>query len=352
MSRAVLISRSECWIRLGFPEQALMDAERALILVSATRRVFLVVVDLWFGGNQWKKDENPELEDDGIPEDYMTQAKGTYVQPGTVAEDTGEVKPEKKLPPNKKDSYKGMLAKAEALYAATDFEHALVFYHRGHADRPDVDAFRLGIQKCRQAIVNAIGDPSSHQLSTVGEKEFLAEMRERKDEIEQKKRRKKDPATDPDLFNEGLQLLSETPEEGGKLEPVIIPKLEIAALKSGERRVHPEVARRYVAWSHASNHSPCVRCRVASSGMNLGAGTKTASFSQKRDITTIYRKAAEKDDPVVAREDRKLLGQLSDDKVYLSKLLLDKGTFLFVAFWNFFSGPLQIFKWLWQKTRT
>lgn len=34
---------------------------------------------------------------------------------------------------------------------------ALVFYHRGNAARPDMKMFRLGIQKAREAIENAIG---------------------------------------------------------------------------------------------------------------------------------------------------------------------------------------------------
>ena len=31
-----------------------------------------------------------------------------------------------------------------------DFEFALVFYHRGHKLRPELEEFRLGIQKVRQ----------------------------------------------------------------------------------------------------------------------------------------------------------------------------------------------------------
>jgi hypothetical protein len=32
-----------------------------------------------------------------------------------------------------------------------------VYYHRGHLLRPELDEFRLGIQKAREAIDNAIG---------------------------------------------------------------------------------------------------------------------------------------------------------------------------------------------------
>ena len=41
----------------------------------------------------------------------------------------------------------GLYQKAEALYAMGDFEFALVFYHRGHKLRPELEEFRLGIQK-------------------------------------------------------------------------------------------------------------------------------------------------------------------------------------------------------------
>ena len=34
---------------------------------------------------------------------------------------------------------------------------ALVFYHRGNKLRPEVEGFRLGIQKCQEAINNSIG---------------------------------------------------------------------------------------------------------------------------------------------------------------------------------------------------
>lgn len=56
-----------------------------------------------------------------------------------------------------KEFVKAMLQKAEALYAKGDFEMALVFFHRGNRLRPELDDFRLGIQKAREAIGNSIG---------------------------------------------------------------------------------------------------------------------------------------------------------------------------------------------------
>lgn len=38
-----------------------------------------------------------------------------------------------------------------------DFECALVFYHRGHKLWPQLQEFRLGIQKAQEAIDNSVG---------------------------------------------------------------------------------------------------------------------------------------------------------------------------------------------------
>jgi len=47
--------------------------------------------------------------------------------------------------------------KAEAYYQMMQFEYALMYYHRGNKIRPEVQAFRLGIQKSQEAIDNSIG---------------------------------------------------------------------------------------------------------------------------------------------------------------------------------------------------
>ena len=57
--------------------------------------------------------------------------------------------------------FKGIYQKASALYAQGDFESALLFYHRGHAMKPEMSDFRIGIQKSREAIENTIGNPKS-----------------------------------------------------------------------------------------------------------------------------------------------------------------------------------------------
>lgn len=54
----------------------------------------------------------------------------------------------------------GLYQKAEALYTMGDFEFALVYYHRGHKLRPELQEFRLGIQKAQESIENSVGSES------------------------------------------------------------------------------------------------------------------------------------------------------------------------------------------------
>ncbi|EGD72188.1 hypothetical protein PTSG_00210 [Salpingoeca rosetta] len=68
-----------------------------------------------------------------------------------------------------KDLITGIYAKAEALYFKGDFEFALLFYHIGNQMRPDMKKFKLGIQKAREAIDNAIGSTKKCTLTTEGD---------------------------------------------------------------------------------------------------------------------------------------------------------------------------------------
>ncbi|KAH0626920.1 hypothetical protein JD844_002217 [Phrynosoma platyrhinos] len=79
-----------------------------------------------------------------------------------------------------KEFTKGLYQKAEALYTMGDFEFALVFYHRGHKIRPELQKFRLGIQKCQEAIENSVGSPSSVKLENRGDLCFLSRQAESK----------------------------------------------------------------------------------------------------------------------------------------------------------------------------
>ncbi|KAL4217492.1 hypothetical protein ACF0H5_023941 [Mactra antiquata] len=95
-----LVTRSKCYLQVGNAEASLADAERAL-------------------------EQNKDGKDKNI---------------------------------------KGLYQKAEALYQKGDFETALMYYHRGHRLRSELQEFRLGIQKSQEAINNSIGTPESVKL--------------------------------------------------------------------------------------------------------------------------------------------------------------------------------------------
>uniref|UniRef100_A0A8D3A4E8 Outer dynein arm-docking complex subunit 4 n=1 Tax=Scophthalmus maximus TaxID=52904 RepID=A0A8D3A4E8_SCOMX len=75
--------------------------------------------------------------------------------------------------------FEGLYQKAEALYYMGEFEFALVFYHRGQKLRPQIQEFRLGIQKAQEAIENCVGSPSSVKLEVKGDLSFLQKDEER-----------------------------------------------------------------------------------------------------------------------------------------------------------------------------
>ncbi|XP_058509839.1 outer dynein arm-docking complex subunit 4 [Solea solea] len=78
-----------------------------------------------------------------------------------------------------KTFFEGLYQKAEALYYMGEFEFALVFYHRGQKLRPQIQEFRLGIQKAQEAIENSVGSPSSVKLEIKGDLSFLQKDVER-----------------------------------------------------------------------------------------------------------------------------------------------------------------------------
>jgi len=76
--------------------------------------------------------------------------------------------------------YKGVFQKAEALFNQGDFEMALVFYHRGNRNRPEMQEFRLGIQKAQEAISNCVGTPDIVKLDLTGDLGFFKAQTEKK----------------------------------------------------------------------------------------------------------------------------------------------------------------------------
>ncbi|XP_045209330.1 outer dynein arm-docking complex subunit 4-like isoform X2 [Mercenaria mercenaria] len=75
-----------------------------------------------------------------------------------------------------KNYHKGIYQKAQALYYQGDFEMALVFYHRGHKLRPELQEFRLGIQKAQEAIDNSVGSPDTVKLTTEGDLSYFDQL--------------------------------------------------------------------------------------------------------------------------------------------------------------------------------
>ncbi|XP_064542602.1 outer dynein arm-docking complex subunit 4 isoform X1 [Drosophila montana] len=56
-----------------------------------------------------------------------------------------------------KNNIRAIYQKAESLYYLGQFEQSLMFFHRGLRARPELDLFRLGVQKTQEAIENTIG---------------------------------------------------------------------------------------------------------------------------------------------------------------------------------------------------
>ncbi|KFR11669.1 Tetratricopeptide repeat protein 25, partial [Opisthocomus hoazin] len=121
----------------------------------------------------------------------------------------------------------GLYQKAEALYTMGDFEFALVFYHRGYRLRPELQKFRLGIEKSQQAIVNCIGSPSSIKLENKEDLCFISRQAESKNANqklqikltkEQKRTRKQGPARNPKTER---QLLGELYADKAYLEKLL-----------------------------------------------------------------------------------------------------------------------------------
>ncbi|XP_021706817.1 tetratricopeptide repeat protein 25 isoform X1 [Aedes aegypti] len=62
-----------------------------------------------------------------------------------------------------KTNIRAIYQKAEALYYLGQFEHSLMFFHRGLRLRPELASFRLGVQKTQEAIENTIGSNAKNQ---------------------------------------------------------------------------------------------------------------------------------------------------------------------------------------------
>uniref|UniRef100_A0A8C9Y6K1 Outer dynein arm-docking complex subunit 4 n=1 Tax=Sander lucioperca TaxID=283035 RepID=A0A8C9Y6K1_SANLU len=117
-----------------------------------------------------------------------------------------------------KSFFEGLYQKAEALYYMGEFEFALVFYHRGQKLRPQIQEFRLGIQKAQEAIENSVGNPSFVKLEIKGDLSFLQKDEEKK---QQTLKTPKSEKTTKQLLGEFYNLVKGKTKGGERLQDVI-----------------------------------------------------------------------------------------------------------------------------------
>ncbi|CAL8071846.1 unnamed protein product [Calicophoron daubneyi] len=76
-------------------------------------------------------------------------------------------------------NHRALYQKAEVLYNRGEFEFALIFFHRGRKKRPELQEFRLGIQKCEEAIRNSLDNKNALRMNSAGSKAFLKHLEDK-----------------------------------------------------------------------------------------------------------------------------------------------------------------------------
>ncbi|KAJ3086050.1 Tetratricopeptide repeat protein 25 [Quaeritorhiza haematococci] len=186
--------------------------------------------------------------------------------------------------------FKGVFQKAEALYAQGDFEMALVLYHRGNKLRPELDEFRLGIQKAREAIDNSIGNPRDYHFQAPAHLRSVAPSSTNGGTV----------GSVPSTSNVNtLSLNSSTTGSSGYAPSVLgLPTTAAAAATAGgSKSVQP---------------------------IGLGAGVAGASGATGAAGVGVGSARAGGKDGGTDRTVKQLLGELYADKVYLEQLLNDR----------------------------
>lgn len=74
---------------------------------------------------------------------------------------------------NDKNNIRAIYQKAEALYFLGQFELSLMYFHRGLRLRPELNSFRLGVQKTQEAIEKTIGGFEGQKPTTTTRKSSL-----------------------------------------------------------------------------------------------------------------------------------------------------------------------------------
>lgn len=69
-----------------------------------------------------------------------------------------------------KNNIRAIYQKAEALYFLGQFELSLMYFHRGLRLRPELNSFRLGVQKTQEAIEKTIGGFKNRKQANISKK--------------------------------------------------------------------------------------------------------------------------------------------------------------------------------------
>ncbi|KAH8853936.1 Tetratricopeptide repeat protein 25 [Schistosoma japonicum] len=116
--------------------------------------------------------------------------------------------------------YKALYLKGQILYSKGEFEHALVYFHRGHQQRPELQIFRLGIQKSEEAIENSLTNHKKIKVRSGGAKGFTKQMddeeRAQKSKLREIAQKSRKVAIDPSARDA---------DQNGQIIPIsLIPK--------------------------------------------------------------------------------------------------------------------------------
>lgn len=142
---------------------------------------------------------------------------------------------------------KAIYQKAEALYFLGDFELSLMFFHRGLRARPELEGFRLGVQKAQEAIENTIGSSKPLvDLKSLGNTPASTPIDADKSDKESQKRttpvKQEKKAKDPDK-KLSRQLLGQLYVDKEYLENLLKnPDLNVADRKTNNIAIHAEEA--------------------------------------------------------------------------------------------------------------
>ncbi|KAJ3127307.1 eukaryotic translation initiation factor 3 subunit A [Nowakowskiella sp. JEL0407] len=248
MQKNCLVSRSKCHLLLGDTKSALADAEASL-------------------QQQGSDGINGEI----IPNTANNPTSTTSATAATTISDNSSTA-------GKFFFFKGIYQKAEALYAQGDFEMALVYYHRGNKLRPELDEFRLGIQKSREAIDNSIGNPKDYKFNTPT---FTSTTKSNKS---------KTPGTSKQNQHTGNPLIS---------VPIITNVPTSSQQQSSQMK------------NTSGNNTTNSAGMVVASGTSAAVGSSGVGGVRKSSVKNV-------------KMVKELLGEIYCDKEYLDDLLFDK----------------------------